>query len=436
MAFLINIGDDFKINPNIHPDGCVIMPGLTPKLQLERRKFHQFPLLQNRYFDPQLYCAGLDPNQSAGYCAKLATYPWFGAKSMGKYDSSKHKQGDWMKQIERNINKIWRRNPIDSKKDPQLIEDVVRDCIDFQIRIGCKAIILPSPLTHDPNTDYSEELFWLDTALGYLKHVDNANIPVLATIAIRDSCLTFSDPPNNSLVDMILDSVAAREVDGVYLVIEQGGENDFTRNISNTRVLWSALHMTYLLKHEAGKQVGVNFFGTFGLALAAVGADFWASGWYKSRYRFRIADKIAGGLAYPSCWSNVALVDINLENDLDILWNDGLIMGRVERTEASKGLLDGLSQGYYVKHIPAWVYRPNNNTAAKEHFFQSICNTELIHNKLSGKSRIDYVHNWLRSAHEECKLIQQAIGSNAKTQTGHVQSWFTAFDLFRRDQNL
>lgn len=437
MAFLKNIDDGFTSNPNFTPDGCLILPGLTPKHQLERRQFSRYPLLQNRYFDPQLYCAGIDPNTSPGLCANLATYPWFGINGIGKYDSKKHKQVPWLNNIKTKINSLWSQNPPDPFKDPTIVENAVRDCIEFKERIGCKAIILPSPLTVDSNSDYSREIFWLDAAIEYLKNRKELTTPVFATIAIRDSCLSFSDPQNNSLVEIILDAVCAREIAGAYLVVEQGYENDYARQMSQKRVLQSALFMTHVIKHDAGKMVGVNFFGAFGLALAAVGADFWASGWYKSRYRFRMADKIAGGRAYPICWSKSALVDIHLEDDFQKLWDAGLIIDRLENTVAVQSLLIGMSQGSSAKQIPSWAYTMNNVSAAQEHFFESMCAAEKEHNQYSGKVRLDYVEQyWLQAAVSECQMIEGVLGKNSKTRLEHVKSWSDAFQSFRRAQNL
>lgn len=437
MAFIKNIGDGFRDNPNFTPDGCLIMPGLTSKPQLERRNFSKFPLLQNRYFDPQVYCAGMDPNISPKYCTKLATYPWFGVQGIGKFDSKKHKQKDWVKNIETHINSLWKQNAIDYKKDPKLVEDAVRDCIEFQERIGCKAIILPSPLTINPHSDYSAEIFWLDAAIEYLKNRNDLNMPILATVAIRDSCLAFSDPQDNSLISIIMDAISAREVDGIYLVIEQGTENEYTKNMSIIRVLHSALYMTHLIKNDSRLQVGVNFFGVFGLILEAVGADFWASGWYKSRYRLRFADKIAGGRAFPTCWSRSAMIDINVQEDeFQKVWDAGFIVGHVENTVAIQSLITGLSQGSSTNGIPAWAYGPNNNTAAQEHFFESMCIVEKEHQQYSGTVRLDFVENNLVQAAAECKQLQNVLGKTPKTNLSHVQSWLDAFQLFRRTQNL
>lgn len=436
MSVLINTGYRFALNPDIIPDGGIILAATIPMHTLVRRKINQYEHLGNRFFDPQLYMAGLDPNQSGETCAILASYSWFGVDGLIEYESDQQSQSAWRRGTLEKITEKWPRNPINSNINPDMVRDVVRDCIDFQIQLGCSGIILPSPLTYDPGTNYSEELFWLDTGINYVRSRADLNIPVFATIALADNCVRYSDPIANPLLDTILDSVGAREVDGVYLVIEQGSESNESRHISNTRLLWSALHLVHTFKNDIGFRVGVNFFGAFGLALEAAGAEFWASGWYKSVYRLRIADKLKGGRAFPSLWSNSSVVDINLESDFDALATAGIVGDVADVSSVSDGLFRAAASGVPTRSVPSWEYRQSNVTAAQDHYMTLIVQAERQHSVFSGKDRLDFVENWLIEAANKVEKMNAVLGQRRKTKIEHVQSWLDSFRLYRRDHNV
>jgi len=184
MSFYVNIGYRFSIPDSVSPDGSIILCSAMAYHQLERRRIDdKYPHLQNRLFDPQLYLAGLDAAESGDHCLKLATYPWFGVSGLRTYDSSQQTQAQWKASAGRRIASIWpRTHPMDL----DVIRHAVRDCIDFQNRFGCQAIILPSPLTVDPGTNYQDELCWLDTALEYIASASNLDLPVFATVAISE----------------------------------------------------------------------------------------------------------------------------------------------------------------------------------------------------------------------------------------------------------
>lgn len=437
MTILINFGDKFKLNPNIKPDGSMILAGTIPMPMLERSKFDQYPHMRVRYFDPQLYLAQLDPNQSKGYCSTLASYPWFGAQKIKKFKSDLQKRADWRREVKTNILSLWPRAPLSPGQNADLIIDAVRECIEFQLRIGCRAIILPSPLTYNPNTDYQDETFWLDTALQYISGIPSFDKPVYATLAITDGCLKYSAPNQNHLLDLILDVVSARKIDGVYLVIEQAGESEFDRQLGNTNTIWSALHITHLLTHDCHLQVGVNFFGALGLILEAAGADFWASGWYKSRYRFRLADKIGQGRAFPLFWSHPAAADIHMKSDFDNLVTAGFIGTLAQSTPASSNLIFAVEQGASSDDVLEWEYSPSRITAATEHYFYSIIDADRTLSALSKNERLDFIENkWLVPAAKYAQAISQTLGSRKDTKTEHVQSWLDALRRFRDNQNV
>ena len=71
MAILINFGYQFPLKENIIPDGSMLLANSIAMHQLERRNLSKYKHFENLYFDPQLYLAGLDPNQSPKACAKI-----------------------------------------------------------------------------------------------------------------------------------------------------------------------------------------------------------------------------------------------------------------------------------------------------------------------------------------------------------------------------
>ena len=433
MSLFVNYGYKLSVPNDLNVDGFVFQASAIPRHQLVRRKLHKSPQLNcKRFFDPQLYLAGLDANESSGACAKLATYSWFGIDGLKEYDSKQQKQSEWKEELEKMIADIWKSSPPKASADLEFVSQVVADCINFQMQIGCTGLILPTPLIYDPGTNLSEELLWLDIGLDFVKKF-NIDLPIYATIAISDVCLRYSDPTENSLLDLILDSVSAREAQGVYLVIEQSSEANEARQIVNTRVLRSALHLTHSFKKYAGLKVGVNFFGVFGLVLEAVGADFWATGWYKSLYRLRIADKISRGRAFPLFWSQSAILDIHLEQDFDKISDSELFERVATKTPASQHLVDA-AKYIRVREIPAWEHSISNITAAQDHFFQAISQAEIDQSRFSDVERLDFVENmWLKPATNMESQISAILGPNKKTRTEHVQAWYDAFRLFRQD---
>lgn len=440
MAFYVNLNNRFSLGEEITPDGSIILCGAMPMHLLQRRNINGgYPHMRRRLFDPQLYMASLDVAESREYCTKLATYPWFGVANLQEYDSGMQTQASWRREASRTIDALWRGVP---PNDPQVITNSVQACIDFQLNLGCQAIILPSPLTHDPGTSYAQELLWLDTGLDYIRNANQVSrdapisIPVYATIALTDTCVRNSEPASNTLLDLILDVVSAREVDGVYIVVEQGSETDTERQCGNTNVLLSMLHLTYVFSQVAALRVAVNFIGAFGLVCRAAGAELWGSGWYKSLYRFRLADKIAGGRAYPWYWSYPTALDISLDREFDLVVTRGALPHIQDMTSASAGLLRAASEGVSSSRVPGWAYRLGNVTAAQQHYLMSAIKSEqLLVACNTDDDRRNLVEDWLNTAVESAGSIASILSSSPKTKIQHVQAWRNAFRLFRRYHN-
>jgi len=432
MPFYLNVGYTFKRPPVHGVDSSVSIASAMPMHVLQRRRIdNRYPHLQKRIFDPQVYLAGLNAAASQNACANLASYPWFGVNEIDDYDSLLHKQNGWKKMAQKEVVKHWSGSP---PTDPREIEAATQDAVEFQVRLRCEVIILPSPLTRDPGTDYSTENQWLESGLRQAQEYrEKDGKPVFATVAIQDLCLLAADPDKNPLLEIIADCVSARGADGVYLVIEQGQEAIDTRQCGNFRVLQSALHLTHILSCDAGIRVFVNFLGAFGLACVAAGAESWASGWYKSLYRMKLSDKQAGGRAYPTYWSDGMATDIHLQRDLDTIASSGALASVSTLTPPAAGLINALSSGRMVASVPDWAWRQSNIQAAQEHFIHAMARFDQRLHPLSDLDKIETVHDWLTNANALASNVGPHLNS---TKLSHISAWEAAFSAYRRDHNV
>jgi len=432
MSLYRTVGYHFKNPSSASISGGLILASKVSKITLDRRrddldeKYSDH--FSNRLFDPQLYLSEID-TRARSACTKLASYPWFPTGDIQGYDSDEMTQGDWKNDVSENIESIWRsRTPSSSA----IINASIRSCIKYQLWLGCDAIILPSPLTTDPSSQYSDEATWIDKGVEIANEL-GADIPVLATIALQDNCLRFQRPPNNHLINQIADSVSARGVDGAYIVLEQSSELQNQRHCGHKNVLWSVLELTHLLGVDANLTVVASYLGAYGLACRAAGCDAWSTGWYKSLYRLRIPDLAGTGRARPRYWSFPAAISIHLKSDFDDLSSDNLIGGGPldDATSASNGLLTAAKQGSLVRNVPDWEYTISNVTAARGHFLASVFQVEKDLQQLSRADRVDFIHDWLKDATNLTSSVAQTLGTERDTNLDHVQAWEGAFDSYR-----
>jgi hypothetical protein len=425
VTFFANLGYQFKLRGGVIPEGGVLLANAMPAHQLMRRKMFRFPHLTRRLFDPQLYLAGLDAARARGHCANLASYPWFGIQRLEAYSSSLQNQKDWKTEANSSIARLW---PGCAPQDRQEIGWCAREAIEFQLRLGVEALIAPSPLTTDPASNYELELAWLDESISAVRATTGRQSPkpVFATIAISDIALRYSKPEENRFVEQVLDAVSAREIDGVYLIVEQASEQVDAKLCATSKTLESVLHMIHVLKSECSLNVVVNFFGAFGLVCSAVGADRWVSGWYKSETRLRLDDKYGTGRSYPAFWSHRAAIDIHLESELDWISETGSLAEVEDETVASIGLLSALRGGGRVEQVVDWRHRQSNINAASEHFFRSVIREDKRLSVLTSARRLEVVNEWLHVAEEVAIRIQKSRGAELKSRLTHVGAWATA----------
>ncbi len=283
--------------------GAVIMPSGLPSHTLTRRNLDQ---LGSRLLDPQMYLADLQPDRCRDTCTKLASYPWFLAEGVSEYDSARQTQAEWRAVEQARIIERWRRTPA----TPAEMERAVDLCLTFQRDLRMTGIILPSPLTRDHASAYAVEADWLELGVARAQRIA-PGLPKYASIAISDTCLRGFTPYQNPLLDVILDQVTARAPDGAYVVLEQA--NETTYNCTSENTVGALLRLVQGLKAGGIERVVVSFAGSAGLLSLLVGADAWATGWYRGERRLRLADiEQTEGRAMPAYYSHPAATEFHL----------------------------------------------------------------------------------------------------------------------------
>lgn len=406
--------------------GGIIYPIGIPYHTLIRRDLNkQYYHLQRRLLDPQLYLIRLDPYTCRKKCAYLATYPWFPIKPFSEFNSSEYTQRQWQHAITQNVHKLWLGQL--PKKNNE-IEQTIQVCLEIQESLSCEQYILPSPLTVDQATDYSTELQWVDSGLKVAKQINNKK-GILATIAISDSALRLIEPWDNDLIDLIIDQISSRELDGAYIVLEQSNEQGYYCTHHNT--VGCLLRLVYGLKTAGLKRIVVAYTGTTGFLSLLAGADTWASGWYKSERKLKLTDiEDRDGRAYPAYYSHNFAGEFNLENDLDHAFEGGLFSAIRELTSASEPLIAGLQSGEKASIVPEWAYRPANVTAAKEHFVSVAINRTSEIADMDESELFDYGLDWLKNATSLAEVISKFENRNPRTEINHQSSWYKAFKNF------
>jgi hypothetical protein len=316
--YLFNARYKFNL-PEIKPPfgGSIIAASALSAVDLQRRKFTKFPHLAKRYLDPQLYMAGIDEAIDAKTVSKLAAYPWFHGRAVPKYDSGEHKSAKkWKKTFDAQLAAKWTRKV---STEPSEILLATKYAVEFQLKLDCDVVILPSPLTTIVDQSLQTETAWLEAGLEACEEL-NVTKPIFGTIAISEDCLQ-SDPLKNPLIHSYSNQISSRsELAGAYIVLEQSDQSSYFW--TSRQPLLSLLILVDDLHRGAQKQIIVNYVGTFGLVATAVGADQWSSGYYLSQRRF--SRKGAPGRAHPRYHSLGLAADIGLKADLDLLYDAGL----------------------------------------------------------------------------------------------------------------
>lgn len=429
--FYYNTRYHFKLKAGSPEDGCggILLASGVAAEELVRRQFKRYPHLQHRLFDPQLYLSDLDPHRAEGPVRKLSTYRWFGAAGVPEYDSSKHgPMRHYREQYGDKLLASWTRT---LPTDPAEIAEAALMIVDLQLKLGCEGIILPSPMTDNPRRGYQVEVRWLDAGLEACRQ-RRVSIPIYATIAVADFILRNVNPDRDLFLQTIAGHVASRErLAGAYVVFEQADLQRVDGTSADTLV--ALLMLVDDLSRGAGRQVIVNYMGTFGAIAGAAGATRWGSGYYPSQRKLKLSDfDDKDAYAYPRYYSLKLLGDIGLKGDLLRVCKAGYGSRLLPQTKSAKGLHQALSRGEEPDVLPLWEYKPGNHGLAMPHYYECMYSFAAHLDSLDAIERLDFVEKWLTRAAEladELKSLRPKL--SARTEISHQRAWVNAFTTWR-----
>src|SRR5579863_3782905 len=256
---------------------------------------------QGVLFDPQLYLAGLDANQCAKACVRLASFPWFGAHELQPFDSGTQKLTEWEAVSREVIAEHWTSAPPDEEA---AIATACRDAIEFQLELGCSAILLPSPLITEREDEAQVPARWLDAATEAANELEVGQ-PLLASVALADTALNDAAFLPAGFLDTVVDQVSSRSgLDGVYIVIAQTEMRHPFQ--TDARVNRAYLHLCRAFSYIDYDTIVTNFADVFGLVCLGMGATGLATGQSHALRRLALSglEDESFGKALPHLYSH------------------------------------------------------------------------------------------------------------------------------------
>lgn len=402
---------------------CVSAWGVNSHRALTRDSLSSVDQRQPKLFDPQLYLRELIYPDCDNAVRRLSTYEWINPHAR-PYDSS-----STLSQWEQSVVDAVDPWPVPLATDPGEIAPLCDACIQFQTEFGVDQIILPSPLISDPQSDLSVEMRWLDCGVAAVPK--DCRLPLLATIAISDSCLVHRAPPENDLLHAIADQVTAeRGIDGVYVVVEQS-EASGPPFIRDQKVAWSLLWLSHVIGGKLGLRVVVNYADVFGLACLACGATSFVSGPTTKSRRLCFADfqSRGGGGALPKFYSHALIMDLLPSRDIEMK----LMHRRLGRyiygdiTPASGPLLAALRNGIPTDLVPDWREQVNNTSASSSHYQERVMSAaEEI---AAEADPVSTCLTWLQDAERDAGyLATRCEDDPLSPDHRHIASWRSALE--------
>jgi hypothetical protein len=410
--------------------GGIIAASAMPLEQLKRRQFAEQPYLQHRLFDPQLYLALLDAGSAPGAVHNLASYPWFGGQANEQFDKKQHKTLKAYKNLVGPGRLAhWPRSV---PSDPTEVAFAARSAVELQIELGCESIILPSPLVDPGVATFGQGTAWIDAGLAACAELD-VRLPIYATLALCDSVVEMRPALENTFIGALTEQIAAREgLSGAYVVVETRSGDAYS--FGSGDVVQSLIVIVDDLVRGAGRKVMVNYAGSFGAVLAAVGADIWSSGYYLSQRRLKTTDftKKQGGSQRPRYFSLPLAGDIGVEKDLDTAVKAKLLHRIITPSPTADPLHAALRAGKNVAAVPGWEYQ-GTVAPAGAHYNACMVRLGAELEGLAPSERCDFIEQWLTNAVAIADDLREAkIPETRATELNHQSTWLNAFQAWRK----
>lgn len=377
-----------------------------------------------KLLDPQIYLSILDINKCEKTCAKLASYPWFLVKDIPKFEDYS-KIREWEKAVKGKVKEKWKGKEITNDEE---IEKCCKNAIEFQIKISCSEIILPSPLVTERENEFAIQSNWLDKNINMAKELNVSN-PLITSIIISDKVITDNIFKENEFLDIIVDQVSARpEISGVYIVVVQTENKHPFKTDKNIYKIYLYLCKAFC---ETGiKIIMTNFADLYGLVCLGNGASYIATGETQSlrKISFNSFVKERGGGAMPFYFSNKCITELNVDIDLNAIVRNKILNRIKDITPYSADLIKKLEENGKASDLVNWAPNRNNVSSSRKHFIYSINDfTNRITNLTDDIQRKNFVREWLQVAEMNYKYIKSKI-NQIEGKAPDIEKWIEIFD--------
>ena len=215
------------------------------------------------------------------------------------------------------------------------IDELVEGTLDFQNNLGVK-VLTSAALTmqefNDANAQVSLDLY--RKSVQYMRANRTPDRKLYATLVFSEQALN-----QTTAMAQLLDRLCLIDVDGFYIIVQR--QKDDLGMWSSADTLASLMYLVNTL-HENQYEVIVGYTDFYGILLAAVGADYVASGWFQTlrQYSQAFYRNSRGGPGSPLYLSESLLSSIYTNPDLRNIVNNSQCFGpRVIDTKYGGNLL-------------------------------------------------------------------------------------------------
>jgi hypothetical protein len=340
---------------------------------------------------------------------------------------------EWLEQLETDLQDQW---PIAVPTSDDGIRVLLNACLEFQEQFGVSYAVLPLPVIDDPDSSLERHRQWLEQAVICASSTD---LPVLVQVAVSDVCLLYRDPPDNDLLEALVDNLAVREeLSGVYLVLIQAVGED--RAVYRSRIAWSLLDFCHAIGNWASRTVIVNYVDDFGWVCTAAGASGFAAGYRTKERRLNLQDyeRRSGGGAFPRFYSNTTMCHYLPERDLKRLRDRRLLRFlESDQTVAARGLFEALASGRSARDVPEWRESLNNVAAAESHRMQLLHGASQAMDALPESDRAREMYRHLQDAEQTAVYFNTIFDEDPLDDSGrHLTPWRSGFERFMEEHGL